>query len=243
MRIAAKMSKFGKLILLACALYLFSGMAIAQAAGSESSPAGQIQTSSSSDLAKQSQEAGNQDEQAEFKHSASVRLIARWTGLSLDGAYWLCVVLNFAVILAAIVWASKKNLPGMFRDRTASIQHAMSEARKTSEEATRRLSDIESRLSKLGSEIQEMRVAAEKEAVDEEVRIRAAAVEEARKIVESAQQEIATAGRTARRELRAYVADLAVSLARKQIHVDTPTDQELIRSLGKQLDAQGPAKG
>ena len=83
----------------------------------------------------------------------------------------------------------------MFRDRTASIQQAMQEARQASEEANRRLAEIEARLSRLDAEIGGMREAAEKEAAAEEVRIKAAAAEDARKIVESAEQEIAAAAK------------------------------------------------
>lgn len=194
----------------------------------------------SNDLARTSKEAGGQqsDEQEQFKHSASVRLVAKLTGLSLDGAYWLCVSLNFAVLAGFMIWAARKYLPGIFRDRTRSIQHAMEEARRTSEEAQRRLSEIESRLSRLGTEIEEMRQAAEKEAMEEEARIKSAANEDARRIVKSAEQEITAAARAARRDLTAYAADLAVSLARKQIHVDAGTDHELIRNFARQLDTQ-----
>ena len=65
----------------------------------------------------------------------------------------------------------------------------------------------------------------------EEKRIKAAAAEDARKIVESAQQEIAAAAKSARRELTAYAADLAVSLAKKQIMVDAATDQATVTQL------------
>ena len=236
------------LILLGLLFCLCLGASAAQANPSES---GEARTSNSqtdthsSDLAKESRKAGNEDEQAEFKHSASVRLVARITGLSLDGAYWLCVLLNFAVVAGAIIWASKKNLPAMFQNRTASIQHSMAQARKTSEEANRRLSDIEGRLSRLGTEILEMRTAGEKEAADEEARTKEAAIEDARRIVQSAEQEIAAAARTARRDLTAYAADLAVSLARKQIHVDAKTDQDLIRSFAQHLTdpETGPGRG
>ena len=40
------------------------------------------------------------------------------TGLNLQQSYWLSMVLNFVVIAAAIVWAARKYLPGLFRDRT-----------------------------------------------------------------------------------------------------------------------------
>ena len=197
------------------------------------------QTSLSQQLAKESREAAGEDDQSQFKHSPSVQFVARLTGLNLEHAYWVCVLLNFVVIAAAILWFSKKNLPGLFRNRTASIQKAMEEARKASEDANRRLAEIEARLSRLDVEIGGMRAAAEKEAAAEEQRIKAAAAEDARKIVESAEQEIAAAAKSARRELTAYAADLAVSLARKQIHVDAATDQTLLRNFAQQLPANG----
>jgi F-type H+-transporting ATPase subunit b len=175
------------------------------------------------------------DENAQFKQSAAVRLIARVTGLSLEYAYWLCVALNFAVIAGIILWAARKALPGAFRDRTASIQKAMQEAQKASAEARSRLAEIEARLAKLDTEIATMRDAAEKEAAAEEARIKAAAEEDARKIVQSAEQEIASAIKTARRELTAFAADLAVALAQKQIHVDASTDQAIVQNFAGQL--------
>jgi F-type H+-transporting ATPase subunit b len=157
--------------------------------------------------------------------------------LNLQQSYWLSLVLNFVVIAAVILWAARKYLPGMFRDRSAAIQKAMQEAQKASQEARRRLAEIESRLMKLDAEIGAMRNAAEKEAAAEEARIKAAAEEDARKIVVSAEQEIAAAAKAARRQLTAYAADLAVALARKQIHVDAATDQALVRNFAGQLGA------
>ena len=187
------------------------------------------------ELAKESREAAGEDEQAQFKHSASVQLVAKLTGLSLEHAYWLCVMFNFAVIAGTVVYFSKKNLPGVFRNRTASIQKAMQEARQASEDANRRLAEIETRLSRLDSEIAAMGAAAEKEAIAEEARIKAAAEEDARKIVESAEHEIAAAAKLARRELTSYAANLAVSLAAKQMKVDAATDQALVREFAKEL--------
>jgi len=195
-------------------------------------------------LAHETREAAGEekDEMGEFKQSASVRLIAKWTGLDLRRAYWLCLVSNFVVIACVLIWAGRKFLPGIFRDRTAAIQKAMQEAQKASEEARCRLADIESRLTKLDVEIGTMRNAAEKEAAAEEARLQAAVEEEKRKIVESAQQEIAAVAKAARRELTAYAADLAVGLAKKQIHVDAATDQALVRNFATQLGADSPGK-
>ena len=201
-------------------------------------------------LARETREASGQeqekDENAQFKQSGSVRLVARRTGMSLEQAYWLSMALNFVVIAALIFWGGRKYLPGMFRDRTLAIQKAMQEAQKASDEARRRLAEIESRLMKLDVEIGMMRDAAEKEGAAEELRLKAAAEEDARKIVQSAEQEIAAAIKAARRALTAYAADLAVGLAKKQIHVDATTDQALVRNfageLGMSDSARGPGK-
>jgi len=181
-------------------------------------------------------------ETAQFKHSASVKLLSRITGLSLEGAYWLAVVLNFAIVAGVIVWASKKNLPAVFRGRTASIQKSLEEARRASEDANQRLAQIETRLGRLDDEIAQMHATSEKEAAAEEERIKASAVEDAKRIVESAEQEIAAAAKAARRELTSYAADLAVTLATKQIHVDTATDQALVRRFANQLSNDGGKK-
>jgi F-type H+-transporting ATPase subunit b len=195
-------------------------------------------------LAHETREAAGEekDEMGEFKQSASVRLIAKWTGLDLQRAYWLSVVSNFVVIACVLFWAGRKFLPGIFRDRTAAIQKAMQEAQKASEEARRKLADIKSRLMKLDAEIGAIRDEAEKEGSAEAERIKRATEEGARKIVASAEQEIAAAAKAARRQLTAYAADLAVGLAQKQIHVDAATDQALVRGFAGQMDAapRGP---
>jgi hypothetical protein len=48
------------------------------------------------------------------------------------------------------------------------------------------------------------------------------------------------AAKLAHRELKAFAADLAVSLAKKQIRVDPSTDQALMRSFTEQLSANNP---
>jgi F-type H+-transporting ATPase subunit b len=198
-------------------------------------------------LAHETREAAGEepDETAEFKQSPSVAFVARLTGLSLSNAYLFSVILNFVVIAAVIVWAARKYLPGMFRDRTASIQKAMQEAQKASEDARRRLAEIDNRLMKLDGEIGMMRNRAEHEAADEEARIKAAAEQDARKIIETAQQEIAAAAKNARRELTVFAADLAIGLAKKQIHVDPATDQRLVSNFAGELgnEAASPAAG
>ena len=191
------------------------------------------------ELAQASREAAGEDETAEFKHSATVRWLARITGLTPFAAYWVFVGLNFAIVVVLIALIMKSKVPAAFRARTESIQEGIAEARKASEEAQRRLSDIESRLARLDTEIAAMAAAAEAEAQKEAARIQSAAEQDKRKIVAAAEQEIVAATRLARTELRAYVSELAVGLAEKRIQVNASTDQELVRAFVDQLGKNG----
>jgi F-type H+-transporting ATPase subunit b len=208
------------------------------------SPAGPNSPTTEQQGAHASQEAAGKheeahDEHAEFKQSASVKALGRLLGLSPNAAYWFSIVLNFVVIALLIFLLLKTKVPALFRDRTAAVQRQIEEARRASEEARRRLTEIENRLARLDSEIASMQAAAEADARAEEQRIRAAAEEDKQKIVQGAEQEIAAAARLARSELKAYVAELAVSLAEKRIQVTPATDQDLVRAFVDELGKDG----
>jgi F-type H+-transporting ATPase subunit b len=195
-------------------------------------------------LAEESKEAAGQneekggDEEERLKESASVRWIAQKLGITPHQAYLIFVWFNFLVIAAVIGKYLIKYLPGMFRGRTASIKQSMEGARKASDEANRRLSEIESKLSRLDVDIAAIRAEAEAVNKAEEARLQASIEEDRKKIVLSSQQEIEAAAAQARRELKVYAADLAVSLAEKKISVDEATDKALVRSFVSQIDAK-----
>ena len=190
------------------------------------------------ELAEESREAAG-EEGSEFKQSASVRWVARITGLRPLVVYWILVTLNFVVIAVLLFLALKAKLPAMFRERNISIRKALDEARRTSAEAQQRLSAIEARLGKLDNEIAAMRASAEQESRAEEERIRSATEEEGQKIVAATEQEIAAAASLARRDLKAYVAELAVALAEKRIQVNPSMDEELLRSFVDEMGQNG----
>lgn len=191
--------------------------------------------SPSQELARTSETAAEGDETVGFKHSPVVRWISSKIGISVEAGYWILYSLDFAIIAVLIGWAWKKNIPAAFRTRTAAIRKTMDEAQAASADANRRLGEIEARLARIDTEIAHMAAAAESEAAAEEARIRAAAEQESRRIVEGAQAEIETSARLARRELKAYAADLAVALAEKRIHVDPGTDHQLVQNFSREL--------
>ena len=192
-------------------------------------------------LAQETREAEGEEENANLKHSGMVKKLASITGLNPHQAHLLALGINFAIIAALIIWFVRKSVPGVFRSRNETIQKALEEARAASQEAARRLADIENRLRQMDVEIGRMQASAEKEAESEESRIQKAAEEELGKVVQAAEQEIAAAVKQVRRELAIHAGDLALALARKQINVDSNTDQVLVRNFAAKLAS--PPKG
>jgi F-type H+-transporting ATPase subunit b len=192
------------------------------------------------ELAKETREAaGEEEENANLKHSAMVKNLAKVTGMSVHEAHMVALGFNFALIVFLVYWFGRKSVPLALRNRTDSIRRALDDARAASQEANLRLSAIEARLKKLDSEISQMQATAEMEAAGEEERIQKAAEEDMRKVVLAAEQEIAAAAKQARRELTVLTADLAITLAQQQIQVDSDTDQALVRNFAGQLSKNG----
>ncbi len=183
--------------------------------------------------------AEEEEENIQFKYSPMVRKVAGATGLSKEAIYWIFLIINFLILAVALGWVVKKVMPHGFAPRTAEIQKGIEDARKASADASARLAEIENRLTKLDAEIAEIRTAAEADFSVEEQRIKAAAEQDAKNVIVSAEQEIAAAARTAQRDLKAFVAELAVDLAEKKIRVDDATDQALVRSFASQLGKDG----
>ena len=243
MKRALRRDLFAFLLLLALGIVASPRQSIAAQSNAQAADAAAgIRTSdfadkSAGDSGTEQKEAAEDDGTAQFKQSPSVQWLGQHLGLSAGAMYWLAVVINFAIIALGVVYFSRLHLPAMFRNRTESIRKAMDEAKAASDDAKSRLAAIESRLSRLDSDIAAMRSKAEQDGAAEEARIRAAAEDDKQKIVEAAAQEIDVAAKSARRELAAYAADLAVNMARQRIQVDVPADQALVSgfatSLGK----------
>lgn len=187
--------------------------------------------------------AGEGEDLAAFKFSPAVRGISHVTGLSLESAYWLCVVINFGIVAVLIILAMKANLPAMFRGRTQEIQKGMEEARRSSEAARLKLQEIESRLSRMSLEIGEMKKHAEAEGRAEEQRIYASIAEEKQKILDSAQHEVTQATGAARRDLQKYAVELAVAMAEKGIRIDASEDKLLVEDFTEQLASEARRNG
>ena len=125
-------------------------------------------------------------------------------------------VVNFAILAAGLGYLLAKNLPPFFHSRTSSIQKEIAEAQKVKQESERRAAEIDKRVSAWAP-------TSKRFACNPAPRWSAKASASARKppphpqAQHQAQIEIESAGKTARRELRAYAADLALDLAGQRI--------------------------
>jgi ATP synthase F0 subunit b len=142
---------------------------------------------------------------------------------------WLDIgrVFNLALVVGLLVWATRKPLANFFSGRTQAIREQLEEAQKARKNAEEKLAEIESRMSRLDDELQEIKNSSEKEARKEYQRLVEAAGQDAEKALERSRQEIDAMTRTARQELKLHAAELAVKLAEEKIRGEiTDADHE-----------------
>jgi F-type H+-transporting ATPase subunit b len=178
----------------------------------------------------------NNSDIEQYRHSSVVQAIAHATGLKTETAAQIFEDLNSGVLLFAIGFALWKFLPKIFRKRSEDLQKDLVSARLASEDANRRLAEVEARLLRLDSEIETFRHQVEQEAVEDEKRIHATLESERERVVASAEQEIAAAQSAAQRELKKFAAELAIDHAMRRIQLSSDTDRALVREFGKSLN-------
>ena len=234
-----KFSKLKELLpgLVLAALF-FSPVVHARAQQSDS--AGQVSATGTQSQEKGAQEA---DENDAYLHSASVKALGAKLGMNPEQAATAFQVANFAVLVILLGGFLLKSLPKVFRSRSAVIQKHLIDARAATEEASARLNNVESRLSKLDDQIAAMRAQAEKDSILDEQRIKASVEEEKKKILDSAGQEIAAATTQAQRQLQQYAAELAIEQAARKLVVTAETDRLLVQSFAQRLAGDGSKEG
>lgn len=124
---------------------------------------------------------------------------------------------NFLILFGGLGWYLRKPLSEFLESRSRSIEEGLASGRVARESALKQLQEIEDRMQHLDDEVGAVKAQAAKEAEDEKARILQAAQLEAQKILEVAQREIEGLKKSARLELKAHVAELAVKLAEEQL--------------------------
>jgi F-type H+-transporting ATPase subunit b len=125
--------------------------------------------------------------------------------------------INFVILFGLIIYFLAKPASEFFTTRTASIRKGMADAATARDAAEKRLAEIEQKLTHLNDEIAGLRAEAAKEDAVQAELMRQATEAEGAKILAAAEAEIDVKTRTARLELKAYAAKLAVDLAEERL--------------------------
>ena len=123
---------------------------------------------------------------------------------------------NFTLLALGLGWLLKKFAGPYFRSRTKEIQQGIVEARRLKEEAEAKSAEMVERMSGLDAEITALRDSAKEEIGAEESRLKAETGQAAERMKANAEQEISSAAKQAKNDLRAYAAGLALELARQK---------------------------
>jgi F-type H+-transporting ATPase subunit b len=172
----------------------------------------------------------------QYRHSSVVSSIARIAHVKTETAAQIFEDFNSGVLIIAIAVFLWKIVPKMLRKRSETLEKELIQARLATDDANRRLAEVEARLLRLDSEIDAIRQQVEQEAVGDEQRIHAALETERERIIASAEQEIGAAQAAAQRDLKKFAANLAIDNAMRRIQLSTDTDRALVREFGKSLN-------
>jgi F-type H+-transporting ATPase subunit b len=149
---------------------------------------------------------------------------------------------NFVVLAGGLGYLIGKNGGPFFAARSRQIRQDMVEAGEQRKEADARAAAVEARLAGLESEIAALRAESRNEAQAEASRMAEQTTLEMAKIQVQAEQEIASAAKAARTELKRYSAQLAVALAAGKIQDRmTPAAQDaLVEGFVHDLESPSP---
>lgn len=144
--------------------------------------------------------------------------------------------LNLAIFAAAGIYVLRKPISQALSSRREAIQRELITAQLEREQAQARVAEADSLLSRLNDDVRTVEQQAREEAKSERQRIAISTEREIEKLKQQAQREIETAGKLARKELRQFLAEKSVQVARESIRTQMrpEDDAALIReSIGE----------
>lgn len=137
--------------------------------------------------------------------------------------------LNLAIFTAAGIYVLRKPISAALATRRDAIRQELVTAQTQREQALARVSEAEDLLSRVDEHVAAIHKQALDEARTEKERLAAAAVSEIDKLKQQAQREMELAGKLARKELRQFLAQRSVELARETVRGQMrPEDDTLL---------------
>lgn len=144
---------------------------------------------------------------------------------------------NLILFIGVLYYLLRKPVHEFFTTRLAEVRATLDRAAREKAGAEAKMSELNARLSKLDTELAEIRSQAEREAQTERARLAAEATADAEKLRVTAQREIEGAKQTALLQLREFTANKSVELAEQLIRRElTPQDDaKLLQRVSEEL--------
>ena len=137
--------------------------------------------------------------------------------------------LNLAIFTAGALYVLRKPISAALATRREAIRQELITAQAEREQALARVSEADDLLSRVDEHVAAIHKQAQQEAKSEKERLAAAAVNEIEKLKQQAQREMESADKLARKELRQFLAQRSVELARESVRGQMrPEDDTLL---------------
>lgn len=133
---------------------------------------------------------------------------------------------NLGVFLVAAIYVLRKPISQVLMARKDAIQKELMAAKAEREMALARVAEADNLLSRLNDDVRAVHQQAEEEAKSERQRLTASTAVEMQKLKQQAQREMETADKFARKELRRFLAQRSIELARDSIRSQMRPDDD-----------------
>ena len=125
--------------------------------------------------------------------------------------------INLAIFTGAGIFVLRKPISQALMARRGAIQQELVAAQQERERALAQVQEADNHLSRLHEDVRTLHRQADEEARAERARLAAATQSEMEKLKQQSQREIDTAGKLARKELRQFLAQRSIELARESV--------------------------
>jgi len=137
--------------------------------------------------------------------------------------------LNLAIFLAAAIYVLRSKINEALLSRRDVIKQELITAQNEREQALARLTETEDLLSRMDEHVGAIHKQAQQEAESEKQRLAEAMAREIAKLKQQGEREVETANKLARKELRQFLAQRSIELARESVRRQMrPEDDTLL---------------
>ena len=124
---------------------------------------------------------------------------------------------NLAIFLAVLIFVLRKKINTALLSRRDAIQKELVDAKTEREQALAKVAEADNLLERLNDEVRTVHEQSHREAEQERERLAAGTEREIERLKQQAQREIERADKIARKELRAFLAQRSIDLARESL--------------------------